>query len=381
MLYTVNACRQARCIRIETNPQPERLARTLSLHTLQRLGIGHHVPWGWYALFNGTYGVFIFFEISGFLITTLLLQEYAKRGSISLRGFYLRRAFRILPPLYLYIGVIVLLCFAGRLVLNREDILSSLFFFHNIAQHSTMWSLEHLWSISVEEQFYLVWPFVLVFAIRKSLAAGRATAAAFPVAVLVVSPLARVLLGRMANPTLHLTGVKYLNFDFIMYGCLIALLQGTPRFESLYRAATRIWWLPLAVLGCCSVLTARFQNYFELPVGYTISGAAIAAFLLWATRNPDTVVGRILNWPPIVRIGVLSYSIYLWQTLFLHHANAQVFGSHTLFSTFPGNWVGFYIAANLSYFLVEQPSLRLRGRLIDAFHLYRAKRRAAGQQL
>ena len=70
----------------------------VSLHTLQRYSINHHVGLGWYALFNGSDGVSIFFVISGFLITSLLLQEQRKRGSISLRGFYLRRAFRILPP-------------------------------------------------------------------------------------------------------------------------------------------------------------------------------------------------------------------------------------------------------------------------------------------
>src|ERR1700712_1438328 len=71
----------------------------VSLHTLQRYGLNHSIWVGWYAIFNGASGVFIFFEISGFLITTLLLQEHQKRGSVSLRAFYLRRVFRILPPL------------------------------------------------------------------------------------------------------------------------------------------------------------------------------------------------------------------------------------------------------------------------------------------
>ncbi len=81
----------------------------VGLHTLQRYGATHPVSPAWFALFNGGTGVFIFFEISGFLITTLLLKEHEKRGSVSLTGFYRRRAFRILPPLYLYIGVVVLL--------------------------------------------------------------------------------------------------------------------------------------------------------------------------------------------------------------------------------------------------------------------------------
>jgi peptidoglycan/LPS O-acetylase OafA/YrhL len=140
----------------------------VSLHTLQRYSIDHRVAWGWYALFNGACGVEIFFVISGFLITSLLLQEQRKRGAFSLSGFYLRRAFRILPPLYFYIGFVVLLGIGGRITLNRSDIVSSLFFFHNFSRDATMWPLEHLWSISVEEQFYLIWPFILFICIRHS---------------------------------------------------------------------------------------------------------------------------------------------------------------------------------------------------------------------
>jgi peptidoglycan/LPS O-acetylase OafA/YrhL len=319
----------------------------LALHTLQRFSLNHHIPFGWYALFNGANGVFIFFEISGFLITSLLLQEHAKRGSISLSGFYLRRAFRILPPLYLYIGVIALLGLAGKIVLTRIDLVSSLFFFHNFSATDQMWSLEHLWSISIEEQFYLFWPFLLVFCLRRPGHAGRVAASILPIAIILISPVLRLLLVRSANPAMHHAGVNFFKFDFIMFGCLVALLQHTPRFEAIYRALTRLWWLAPAVIVGCSVVSARYQNYFDLPLGFTLNGAAIAIFLLWSTRNADSAVGRILNWKPIAQIGVLSYSIYLWQTLFLHENNIQVFGSRVgvagWISTIPGNWIAILI--------------------------------------
>jgi peptidoglycan/LPS O-acetylase OafA/YrhL len=85
----------------------------------------------------------------------------------------------------------------------------------------------------------------------------------------------------------------------------------------------------------------------------------------------------VLNWAPIVKVGVLSYSIYIWQTLFLHHSNVQVFGSHTFISTIPGNWLGFSLLACFSYYVIEQPSLRLRGRVIQSFRIYAAKRQSA----
>jgi peptidoglycan/LPS O-acetylase OafA/YrhL len=350
----------------------------VALHTLQRFSLTHHVSLVWYALFNGADGVFIFFEISGFLITTLLLQEHAKRGSISLRGFYLRRAFRILPPLYLYIGVVVLLGLAGKLVLTRIDLVSALFFFHNFKATDLMWSIEHLWSISVEEQFYLFWPFLLVFCLRKPGHAGRVAASIIPIAIILISPVLRVLLARSSQPGLHKAGVEFFKFDFIMFGCLLALLQHTPRFETIYRALTRQWWLAPAVIVACSGISARFQNYFDLPLGYTINGIAIAIFLLWTTRNPDTAVGRVLNWKPVAQIGVLSYSIYIWQTLFLHADNIQVFGTRIGFmgfiSSFPGNWIAILLIACASYYLVEQPALRARAHLIRFFQVYSARR-------
>lgn len=353
----------------------------IALHSLQRYSIHHPVALGWRALFSGSAGVFIFFEISGFLITTLLLNEY-QQGTASLRAFYLRRAFRILPPLYAYIAVVVALGLAGRLAYTRLDIISSLFFFHNFSSTSTAWSLQHLWTISMEEQFYLLWPVILLLALRRSDRrsteqnipppaqpdAGRSAAAIFPTCIILASPLARGLLARSTNPTIHRIGVTNLQFDFLMFGCLLALLQNTARFESIYRAISRVPWLPPAVMLLCNLLSARFQNYFDLTVGFTINGIAIAFFLLWCTRNPTSAVGRILNCKPIVHIGILSYSIYLWQTLFLHHDNAQVFGSSSAvgvwMSTFPCNWIAIYVVASFSYYVIEMPSLALRNRLI-----------------
>ena len=94
-------------------------------------------------------------------------------------------------------------------------------------------------------------------------------------------------------------------------------------------------------------------------------------------------MGRILNWAPIVQIGVLSYSVYIWQTLFLHVNNLQVFGSRTgiagWVSSFPGNWLAILVVAFASYYAVEQPSLRARGHLVRTFHLYTARRTSANR--
>lgn len=326
-------------------------------------------------LFNGAAGVYIFFEVSGFLITTLLLQEDERRGSVSLLEFYIRRAFRILPPLYIYIGLIVGLGFAGFLRVEKIDVFGSAFFFHNLVSGST-WGLEHLWSISVEEQFYLVWPFILVYCLRRKGVKARRKAAIFPVVVILVSPIVRILLRLSHDPAMQAASVHYLKFDFIMFGCLVALLRGTPEFEAVYRFSTRLSWAPPLAMALCNVLSVVYQNYFDLTIGFTINGFAIAMFLLWCTRNAESILGRVLNSWVVVKIGTLSYSIYLWQTLFLHAGNEAVFAWVPWLGRPPWNWLGFLVAGLTSYYVVEQPSLRLRDKVVRRVRRYRTAKAA-----
>lgn len=344
----------------------------MGLHTSQHIALNHHVPLVWYAFFNG--GVDIFFVISGYLITKLLLIEHQKRGSISLSGFYLRRATRILPPLYAYIVVIVILGWAGRLILDKTSIITALFFFHNYVPGAG-WHLEHFWSLSLEEQFYFIWPFILILCLRRPGVAGRILAARVAIGVILASPFVRVASFLVHNPYIHNGYAFHIHADTLMFGCALALLEGTPRFENIYRSATRIWWIPPAVAFVSECLGARFQHYWTYPVGFTIWSAAIAFFLLWCVRNPMSPVGRFLNARFIAHIGVLSYSMYLWQTLFLHDGNAQIFGQRLKFiGTFPVNWIVIVVVAELSRRFVELPSLRLRERLMSVFHVYAGKR-------
>jgi len=349
----------------------------MGLHTLQRHDLSHHSSFLWYALFNGGTGVYIFFVISGYLITSLLLHEQSRTGGISLGSFYLRRAFRILPPLYFYVAVVALCAALGRLALPRIDLLSALFFFHNYAATSMGWSVEHFWSLSVEEQFYLIWPVVLILCLSRPGPLGRRLALRFAVVVIAISPAIRVGSFRLHNTYWHNGGMFQMAADSLMFGCVVALLQGTPRFEKLYLRVTRLWWLPPAIILFCMTMDARFQNYWSLPIGLTIEGAAIAAFMLWCVRNPRSAVGRFLNLRPVAYVGVLSYSAYLWQTLFLHHGSVQLFGGSTLANTFPGDWIAVFAAALFSYHIIEKPSLRLRTALTRRHRL----RSAAGHAL
>ncbi len=347
----------------------------IALHTLQHYSTTHYVAPIWFGIFAGGTGVYIFFVISGYLITRLLLNEHEKRGSISLRGFYLRRVMRILPPIYVYVIFLLILGWAGRLVINKVDIISTLFFFRNYALHVTMWQLEHCWSLSTEEQFYLIWPFILLCCLGRPGFAGRFLAARIALAVIVLSPIIRVLSFLTHNPYIHNFYGFHMRADSLMFGCILALLEGTPSLEGCYRFATKIWWIPPVIVFFSDCMTLVFHDYWAFPFGDSLKGAAIAFFLLWCVRNPATVVGRVLNTRFIVHVGVLSYSMYLWQTFFLHEGNAAIVGpSLRLVTVFPFNWLAILLVAELSHRLVELPSLHLRNRLIRTFHLYVAGR-------
>ena len=352
----------------------------LALHTIQRIEVTHPLSWMWVGIFDGATGVYIFFVISGYLITSLLLHEFQTRGSISLRGFYFRRAMRILPPLYVYIGVIFLLGLAGRLVMYKLDFISAIFFFHDYAP-SFMWPLEHFWSLSIEEQFYLIWPFILLYCLHRSVPRGRLAAAKIAIAIILISPVIRVVsFVHLQSSFLQYFRNGYafhMRADLLMFGCLIALLQGNPSFERFYKIATKIWWIPPAIILLSDCVTARFLNHWDLPFGASITGSTICIFLLWCVRNPRSVVGRVLNSALMTHIGILSYSIYIWQTLFLNPGNVNTFGPSLKFLyTLPFSWLVIFLVAELSYNLVEKPSLQLRNRLIKRFHLYRTKRHA-----
>jgi peptidoglycan/LPS O-acetylase OafA/YrhL len=340
------------------------------LHTLQHRSMTHNVPLPYFILGNGSMGVFIFFVISGYLITSLLLREREKTNTISLRSFYLRRAFRILPPLYFYIFVLVVLAHWGHLPgMNRRELLTALTFTRNYVPHVGLWALEHLWSLCIEEQFYLIWPALLVFCIvhRKG-SAGRRSASLIAIAVIVAEPFIRVFSFRFL-PSFHNPGAFHMQADGLMFGALGALQQGHQRFEKLYARATRLpWLLPILLFFVSGALGIKFQNYWNMPIGITINGCLVLLWILWLIRNPYSLSGRLFNLPAVAWLGRLSYSLYIWQTLFLHHLNTQVFGGTGWYNTFPTNWLCILAVAVFSFYCIEQPSLRLRDIFLRRMH-------------
>ena len=294
----------------------------------------------------GDFGVRVFFVISGFLITSLLIREQEKVGSVRLRRFWFRRTLRISPPYFAFLAVIAFLFARGMMGDGPARWWPALTYTSNYFPTGA-WLTGHTWSLSVEEQFYLCWPLVIA---RTS----RTTALRVAGGVIVAAPVVRVALFAL---TRDYDVARGWDFDFIAAGCALALaapmLAKSQRWNSLLRS----WWLGAGFVALLAVHLALRQSHRWLFVGEIFAFLSAEALVLtvvvaWCVERPGTAIGRVLNAAPVRWLGIISYSVYLWQQLF--------FRPHAPWPRF-ATAAAALCAAILSFYLVERPSLRLRG--------------------
>jgi peptidoglycan/LPS O-acetylase OafA/YrhL len=300
----------------------------------------------------GRFGVSMFFSISGFLITLLLVREWNRRGTVSLSGFYRRRALRILPAYIAYLLVVFALTRVDYVNLTRTDWLGALTYTVNFISEPS-WEIGHVWSLSVEEQFYLAWPFIVLLAAPRR-------ALYVVLAYLAAAPVLRVLLWAFFTENVPLIEqLTPLRLDAIAAGCLLGLLAEKESFRRRVRQTRRQAMGTIAVaataIGVC-VIIGRDITVFDVTVRYTVVALSMTAIIWSAASWPATHLGRILEARPLVFIGVLSYSLYLWQQLFLNpHSTHWT-------ARWPTNIVLALLAAVASYYVVESPFLRIKDR-------------------
>jgi peptidoglycan/LPS O-acetylase OafA/YrhL len=307
----------------------------------------------------GTIGVRVFFVLSGFLITTLLLGEYDRHGTINLPRFYFRRALRIFPAYYTYLAVIAVASSLGIIALHRNDLLYGLTYTVNYFMPASSAFVQHAWSLAVEEQFYLLWPALLVLA-------GRRRGLQLALLYICAAPLIRILVHENLPDAMKGT-IRY-RFetvaDALAAGCVLAgyraRLWAIPWYQRL--VSTRWFWLvPLAVIGLAFIKS----HVFQAILGASIMNVLLVVIIDRGMRFSSHPVGRLLNTRALVATGVLSYSIYLWQQPFLaSHQNAWWTGV-------PMGIVFTALAALASYYLIERPALALRTRLATGAYLVR----------
>ena len=307
---------------------------------------------------TGPNGVSLFFAISGFLICSRLLEEERIFSKISLRGFYIRRACRILPPAMFYLIAVGVLSLFGVIIVTRAEWWSCVLFFRNYLPESWIvrgWGgyTVHYWSLAVEEHFYLLWPAALVL-----LGKGRARWFALGLGVTLAGwrmlDYHRHLFDRVI-PGLMFGSRTDIRLDGLLLGCLAALLlEGDGLREAFSRRFTlSAWWVCAAAYAATQFLH-RQRNYSLLD------SSLLAVMVVGTVYRPQTWIGRLLESPPLKWIGRLSYSLYLWQQLFSilpvdWNLPAVVKIPVSLTMTFALAWT--------SYRLVERPFIRLGHRL------------------
>ncbi len=299
------------------------------------------------SLFNHAgYGVDIFFALSGFLITTLLLREKVKSGSISLSQFYVKRIFRILPVVLTYILIFQLLTRSHILVLPQSgEVLASLLFARNYADGS--WYTGHFWSLSIEEQFYAFIPLIILLLKPKAL---LRTSLALIVACIAVRTF------ELAHDAyFHLPQFRTESrVDALLWGSVLAQLVQRPAFLGWFRKHVT---LP-RLAGVLAVTVVCLFTFEDQGVRRTIVGAVLPWVIVYTVVNPTTLLGRFLELGALKMIGRMSFSIYVWQMMFLVPER-----SLGIVQDFPLNLVMPFALAYVSFRWLETPAIKLGHRL------------------
>jgi peptidoglycan/LPS O-acetylase OafA/YrhL len=321
--------------------------------------LDHIVP-GFLTYFGGGYlGVDLFFVLSGFLITSLLIEEHDEAGRVNLKRFYMRRALRLFPAVAAALVVAVI----TGLVLGFDTIGMSGWRFASIIGYFTnwvrafesgdIWFLSHFWSLAIEEQFYLVWPVFLIglLSLPRKAALLIVAALASASAMLVVS----MFLSDVSSQRIY-TGSDTRAYQ-LLAGCFLSMLVHWNHVPAWFNEERRTRLAPVFALGLC-VMFLRAQNAFPVMYlgGYVLATICAAVMILHVTldrsRLSDLFENRILVW-----LGKRSYGLYVWH-----------FPLYFLISRLNKPWlapiaVGLAVVATwISYRFIESPFLRIKAR-------------------
>ncbi len=272
----------------------------------------------------GGFGVTVFFFLSGYLITSLLREEARKTSGISLKEFYLRRLLRIFPPCYITVTLVSALAAAG-LVYNRESyasLVSAYLYFSNywnvLGWGNLPAGLGVLWSLAVEEHFYLLFPILYKWFVRRAM--GRRQQALVLIALILAALAWRCY--RVAvwhSPWVNIYEGTDTRFDSILAGCVLAIVAN-PRLGDhvpwlTRRAATLAWAGMILIVMCFAYRNPFFRN----TVRYTLLEVGLMPIFFYLTLPHPNFVARCLSVRWLRHLGQLSYSMYLIHHTFFHH--------------------------------------------------------------
>jgi peptidoglycan/LPS O-acetylase OafA/YrhL len=307
----------------------------------------------WLFLHGGWSGVDLFFAISGLLICSRLLEEEKVFGRISLRNFYIRRAFRILPPALAFLGAVAILISTGVLHIGWREWLGTVLFLRNYTSllgkiGPDSYYIGHFWSLAVEEHFYLILPAMLVLTRKR-----WRVPVLLGLSLIVAVHRLHVLEFRPWNEVLFHTDIR---LDGLLIPAIFAVLAQPAEVRAKMKKWLRFWPLPLIA---AMILYTKWQGSFWQITFVTL---LLPMAVLGAVLNPNGYLALALEWAPIKYIGRISYSLYIWQELFFSGHSNIGFPLGVLESSYLryAATLGIAIA---SYHLLERPLIRLGHRL------------------
>ena len=317
---------------------------------------------------GGVISVNVFFVLSGFLITMLLMKEWTRSGTIRLRAFWARRARRLLPALFLLLGAIglyaVFLAPTGTQGSLRADGLSTLFYFSNwhqiiagqsyFAQVSAPSPLLHTWTLAIEEQFYLVWPIVVVVILKLS-KSPRALLGVAVLGVLASATEMALLFHPALDPSRIYYGTDTRAQDILTGAVLGILLFWRPPVSS---PRVRVVFSSMAIVGAAVFVLEWIKINGSPNVtyrgGFLLADLMVALVICGVTMAPAGLPARILSFRPLTFVGRISYGLYLWHWpifLVLNEARTGLVG----WSLFAVRLLATFAIAVFSWYVVETP--------------------------
>ncbi len=309
----------------------------------------------------GDLGVTAFFVLSGFLITWLLIREFTRDGSISFKGFYMRRTLRIMPAFYgfmlfsvavdLYLGV----RWSSGLLLSG---LTYTINYYNAFQGHPTTSLAHAWSLAVEEQFYLIWPIAFLALWRRGLRTALITLGV--VIGIVVLWRSYLYLG-VGVPASYVYNAFDTRADALALGCLVGLSFQTQIFRNIQAYLSRSAALPLLTLAALYVSRQRIGSDYHYSIGFTVDAMLLAVFIVQLLALSSHPAWKWLNAKPVRYLGLISYPCYLYHAWGMA-VGERVVGAGPEWAVFIAGYVATILFATGSYYIIEKPFLALKSR-------------------
>lgn len=283
---------------------------------------------------SGQLGVKTFFVISGFIITKLMLQEETRNGRTSIGRFYFRRAFRIIPAYFFYLLGVAVFGALHWTPVDQAQIPYAMAFLCNTELVECDWNLVHTWTLAVEEQFYLAWPLLFVLIGQR----WRTAFLAGVLGLLIALSSSGVLVAHawIDNP---------LAFTCIATGALYAVSAGFRAYVQRFGVATTA--VALGLLATAALLSPRGVETYARIAYAELTPFFILTLIVASYRVPRLIASKPFKW--VTRIGLISYSLYLWQ---------QVFSGPAIAAGSPLQWWPLMVAfALFSYFCIERPAI------------------------